>query len=414
MGSVLVIGGGAAGLAAAIAAAECGDTVTVAEKMDRVGKKILATGNGRCNLMNTGAPRYPGNAAFAADVLSHCGAEAQKAFWEHLGLRLRQEEAGRVYPVSSQASSVLDALRLQLTALHVRVVTGVSITALQRENDGWTALSADGQQFRANRVIISGGGCAQPKLGSDGSALRLLTNLGCPATPFAPALTQIITDSTPIKGLSGIRVKAQVAVIDRKSVLHEEDGELLFADYGVSGVCVMQCARYAKDGRVLRVSLVKGMGFADAGDFRRELHHRRKNWAQRPMAELLTGLCVPRLSAALMRQADWRVTESSLCGQMTADMAERLTKTADAWLLPIRGVKGFESAQVASGGASVADFDPATLQNRRLPGLYAAGEVLDVDGDCGGFNLMFAFGSGILAGLDGRNAPWTHENAQKS
>lgn len=170
MGSVLVIGGGAAGLAAAIAAAECGDTVTVAEKMDRVGKKILATGNGRCNLMNTGAPRYPGNAAFAADVLSHCGAEAQKAFWEHLGLRLRQEEAGRVYPVSSQASSVLDALRLQLTALHVRVVTGVSITALHRENDGWTALSADGQQFRANRVIISGGGCAQPKLGSDGSA----------------------------------------------------------------------------------------------------------------------------------------------------------------------------------------------------------------------------------------------------
>lgn len=132
------------------------------------------------------------------------------------------------------------------------------------------------------------------------------------------------------------------------------------------------------------------------------------------MAEMLTGLCVPRLSAALMRQADWRVTESSLCGQMTADMAERLTKTADAWLLPIRGVKGFESAQVASGGAAVADFDPATLQNRRLPGLYAAGEVLDVDGDCGGFNLMFAFGSGILAGLDGRNAPWIHENAQKS
>lgn len=132
------------------------------------------------------------------------------------------------------------------------------------------------------------------------------------------------------------------------------------------------------------------------------------------MAEMLTGLCVPRLSAALMRQADWGVRESSLCGQMTADMAERLTKTADAWLLPIRGVKGFESAQVASGGASVADFDPATLQNRRLPGLYAAGEVLDVDGDCGGFNLMFAFGSGILAGLDGRNVPWTHENAQKS
>lgn len=412
MGSVLVIGGGAAGLAAAIAAAECGDSVTVLEKMDRVGKKILATGNGRCNLMNTGAPRYPGNAAFAADVLAHCGASEQKSFWEHLGLRLRQEEAGRVYPVSAQASSVLDALRLQLAALHVRVVTGASIMALNCENDGWTAISADGQRFRANRVIVCGGGCAQPKLGSDGSALRLLTSLGCSATPFAPALTQIITDAAPLKGLSGIRVKAQVAVLDGKNVLHEEDGELLFADYGVSGVCVMQCARYAREGRNLRVSLTKGMGFADAGEFRRELHRRRKDWAQRPMTELLTGLCVPRLAAALMRQADWHVAESSLCGQMTADMAERLTKTVDAWMLPIRGVKGFESAQVASGGAAVADFDPATMANRRVPGLYAAGEVLDVDGDCGGFNLMFAFGSGILAGLDGRNAPWTPQNTK--
>ena len=409
MGSVLVIGGGAAGLAAAIAAAECGESVTLLEKMDRVGKKILATGNGRCNLMNTGAPRYPGNAAFAAQVLEKCGAAEQRAFWEHLGLRLRQEEAGRVYPVSAQASSVLDALRLQLSALRVSVRTGVAVVALCGENGGWTAIAADGTRYCADRVIVCGGGCAQPKLGSDGSALKLLTAAGCVATPFAPALTQIITDAAPLKGLSGIRVKAQVAVVDGKNVLHEEDGELLFADYGVSGVCVMQCARYARAGRMLRVSLLRGMGFADASEFRRELHHRRKAWAQRPMQELLTGLCVPRLAAALMRQAGWRLREDSLCGQMTADMAEQLTRTADAWLLAIHGVKGFESAQVASGGASVQAFEPATLEHRRQRGLFAAGEVLDVDGDCGGFNLMFAFGSGILAGLNGKNAPWTQK-----
>lgn len=409
MGSVLVIGGGAAGLAAAIAAAECGESVTILERMDRVGKKILATGNGRCNLMNTGEPRYPGNGAFAEKVLEKCGVSAQKAFWEHLGLRLRQEEAGRVYPVSAQASSVLDALRLQLNALRVEVRTGVSVTRLRGERDGWAATTADGTRYFGHRMIVCGGGCAQPKLGSDGSALKLLTDVGCSATPFAPALTQIITDAAPLKGLSGIRVKAQVAVMDGKNVLHEEDGELLFADYGVSGVCVMQCARFAREGRMVRVSLRKGMGFKDAGEFRRELHRRRKEWADRPMTELLTGLCVPRLSAALMRQAGWTVREESLCGQMTADMAEQLTRTVDAWLLPIRGVKGFESAQVASGGASVQEFDPATMENRRLKGLFAAGEVLDVDGDCGGFNLMFAFGSGILAGLNGKTAPWTQD-----
>lgn len=405
MERVLVIGGGAAGLAAAISAAECGDRVTMLERMDRVGKKLLATGNGRCNLMNTGAQRYPGGAEFAAKVLEKCGVSEQTAFWHHLGLRLRQEEAGRVYPVSAQASSVLDALRLALDALNVRVETETAAERLEKTASGWTVYAGE-KRFSADRVIVCGGGQAQPKLGSDGSALRLLTALGCEARPFAPALTQIVTDTSAIRGLSGIRVKASVAVMQGRQVLHAEEGELLFADYGVSGVCVMQCARFAHPGDTLCITLLQGMGFADGAEFRRELHWRRKAWAARPMTELLTGLCVPRLALALLRQSGWDSRRETCCGDMSAATVDRLTKLVQAWPLPIQGVRGFDQAQVSSGGASVAAFDPQTLSSLRFPGLHAAGEVLDVDGDCGGYNLMFAFGSGILAGCNGRKQPW--------
>ncbi len=405
MERVIVVGGGAAGMAAAIAASSCGDSVTLLERMDRIGKKLLATGNGRCNLMNTGAHRYPGGGAFADAVLAQYGIEEQRRFWQHLGLRLREEEAGRVYPVSGQASTVLDALRMMLDSLHVNVMTGVTVTHLDRQTHGWT-VTTDSGALQADRVIVAGGGRAQPKLGSDGSALMLLKGVGCAVKPFAPALTQIVTDTSPIRGLSGIRVKADVAVMENGSAVHREQGELLFADYGVSGVCAMQCARYAAAGRTLRISLTHGMGFESAAALQQELLRRKADWKTRPLADVLTGLCVPRLAAALMRSASWRDTGKSTCGQMTSTMAERLVNIIDDWDIAIQGVKGFESAQVCFGGAQVSAFNPQTMESRTNRGLHAVGEVLDVDGDCGGFNLMFAFGSGIIAGLNGRNAPW--------
>ena len=405
MERVIVVGGGAAGMAAAIAAASCGDSVTVLERMDRVGKKLLATGNGRCNLMNAGAHRYPGGGTFADAVLAQCGIEEQRRFWQYLGVRLREEEAGRIYPVSGQASTVLDALRMMMDSLHVNVKTGVNVRHLDRQAHGWTVMTDSGT-LQAERVIVAGGGRAQPKLGSDGSALMLLKDVGCAVRPFAPALTQIVTDTAAIRGLSGIRVKAEIAVMENGSAVHQEQGELLFADYGVSGVCAMQCARYASAGRTLRISLTHGMGFVNAAELRQELLRRKMGWKMRPLADVLTGLCVPRLAAALMRAAAWRDTAKCTCGQMTRAMAEQLAKIIDGWDIVIQGVKGFESAQVCVGGAQVSAFNPQTMESKAEHGLHAVGEVLDVDGDCGGFNLMFAFGSGIIAGLNGRKAPW--------
>ena len=401
---VLVIGGGAAGMAAAVAAGLCGDRVAVLERMDRVGKKLLATGNGRCNLMNTGPLRYPGGPALAASVLTYCGAREQTAFWRFLGLMLREEDGGRIYPASGQASSVLDTLRLAMAACSVSVETGIAVQRMARQGHDFAACSGD-RTWHARRIIIAGGGCAQPKLGSDGSAWQLLTPFGHRLTDPRPALTQIITDTAPIRGLSGIRVRCRVAILDGGRTLHEEAGELLFADYGVSGVCVMQCARYAAPGTTLRIDLSAGMGFASEADATHELRRRRSLYAALPLDQLLTGLCVSRLASSLCQAAGIRWKDRSIASLTDAEIAH-LARTIAAFDLSVRGVKSFDSAQVTAGGLDGAGFDPHTLESRYQPGLHACGEMLDVDGDCGGYNLMFAFGSGILAGLNGRQAPW--------
>ena len=406
MSSVIVIGGGAAGIAAAIASAACGDQVTLLERMDRIGRKILATGNGRCNLMNVGVQRYPGGSGLAEEVLNRCGIKEQNEFWAHLGLRMRVEEAGRVYPVSGMASTVLDTLRLALDGYHVDVHTEVHVTGVFKARHGWTVMAGE-QKWKADRVIVAGGGCTQPKLGSDGSAWPLLTAMGHHLVQPKPALTQIITETKPIKGLSGIRAKTTVRITQGRNEKHRESGELLFADYGVTGVCVMQCARYAEVGDVIHIDLAKAMGFDGADGFRAELLRRRRAWGKKYLqTELMTGLCVSRLAQALFTAVGMNATQRMTCDRLTDEEIDCLTAKAVDFTLTVKGCKGFDSAQVTAGGIAVDEFDPDNLESRLAPGIHAVGELLDVDGDCGGFNLMFAFASGILAGLNGRPVPW--------
>lgn len=408
MSSVIVIGGGAAGMTAAIAAAMCGDEVTVLERMDRVGKKILATGNGRCNLMNTGELRYPGGSNLAGSVLSVMGADKQQRFWQHLGLRLRQEDGGRVYPISGAASTVLDTLRHAMRVHDVQVLTGVHVTDIRCSKRGWTVIAGE-ERFTADRIIAAGGGCAQPKLGSDGSLWPIMTRLGHTLVPARPALTQVMTDTAPIRGLSGIRLRTRLRITRGKEEKYTEAGELLFADYGVTGVCVMQCARYAAPGDTLHIDLARALGFDTTDDMLSELKRRKALWkgAQDMTAlDFLTGLCVPKVAQCLLRAAGVEHPQTDSSHVLSDRILESIVHCAEDFKLEIRGVKGFENAQVTAGGLDVSDFDAGTLESRLCPGLHAAGEMLDVDGDCGGYNLMFAFGSGILAGLNNRPIPW--------
>lgn len=392
---VLIIGGGASGLAAAIVAARKGAQVTLLERGDRVGKKLLATGNGRCNLANLGAPAYFGDPAFARAVLERMPARQVLAFFESVGLPTRADSAGRVYPGCNQAAAVLDALRAQLQMLGVRVITQAEVTALRRREAAWQALTAR-ESHTADAVLVCCGGLAAPKLGAV-NAYGLLTAQGCRLIAPAPALTPLETEKAAVKGLSGLRLPATLTLCGREPVAAAQ-GEALFADYGVSGVCAMQLAREA--GRLLR----RGGPATLYIDFSPTLG--LSDYRMERVPPRVPGHNEAALAAWLRRRAALLPGEDPLLGALPRLLREKLAKFPArdlprllcAYPLPVTGVRGFDQAQVTQGGIDCRDFDPATLAHRRLPGLYACGEILNVDGDCGGFNLQFAFASGLLAG----------------
>ena len=392
--SVLVVGGGAAGLMAAICAARKGAKVTLLEKMDRVGKKILATGNGRCNVMNVGSHRFHGDAAFAQKVLAQADAKKVAAFFESLGLSLREEEEGRVYPASGLSSSVLDVLRLGCARYGVETVCGAPVQRVERLVQGWAAY-AQNVRYSGDALIITGGGCAAPKLGSDGSAYALLQSQGHTLVAVKPAITQLRTELEPIRGLSGIRVQAEITLSKGDKAVARERGEILFTEYGVSGVAAMQLSRDAEGG-VLHINLTPAMNL-NADMLPTYFLGRAELLNTAPLEQFFLGLMHSRLGMAVMKRAGVGPL-SRPCASLSRAELTALCSTVLDFALAITGVQGFDSAQVTAGGIDTRDFDPKTMASRLHPGLYAAGEVLNVDGDCGGYNLLFAWASGMLAG----------------
>ena len=406
--TVLIIGGGASGLAAAIVAARHGARVTLLERGDRVGKKLLATGNGRCNLANLGEPCYFGDAAFAAAVLARMPVSGVLRFFADIGLPTRPDAAGRVYPGCNQAAAVLDVLRMQLDALGVRVQTQTEALSLRRKGSGWIVRTNQGD-LTADQVILCCGGLAAPKLGAV-NAYRLLTDLGCRLIPPAPALSPIETETAPLKGLSGLRLPVILTLCQGEAPVACAQGEALFADYGISGVCAMQLARDAwallKKGKkpMLYVDFSPTLGICD--------YVMGRQTAGDPLAHLPDA----------QRWLDARQGmpgPDKLLGALPRLLREKLQKAAPgdlprllcAYPLAVTGVRGFDQAQVTQGGIDTADFDPATLEHCRLPGLRVCGEMLNVDGDCGGYNLQFAFATGLLAGAAAAQAEPQRSNA---
>lgn len=421
--NVLIIGCGAAGAAAAIAAAEQGHSVTVLDRNRKPLKKLGVTGNGRGNLMNNGPLRYYGDAAFAEAVLTHLPPAEVAAFLESCGISLVTEEAGRVYPAANLASVAVDGLLARMAQLGVEILPCTAAERIQPEKSGFTVYATQteyapdqqkangkvkkgealGQRslvLKAHRVIVAAGGAAAPAHGTDGTAYGLLTALGHALRPVSPALCALLTDTRPLKGLSGKRVRAELRLAAADGhLLHQSSGEALFADDGVSGIAAMQLARFYEPGCILHMDLRPSLmsdGSADAAAWlqdRRERLLRQESGDMPTLARLLTGSTQPVLQAALCRMAGLTEKEPATDGAIG-----RLAAAITAFSLPVTGVRGFDQAQVTAGGLLCSGFDPATLESRLVPGLYAAGEMLDVDGDCGGYNLMFAFACGLLAG----------------
>ena len=398
MNDVIVIGGGAAGLIAATAAAERHKTVILLEKSDRVGRKILASGNGRCNLMNYGEERYFGDSGFAHLVLEKCSANNIAAFFNRYGLLLKEESDGRVYPVTNQAASVVSVLKNAMKINGVNVCLKSHVISVDKKEKLFHVRTEDGKQYQSDSLIIACGGAAQPKLGGCRDGYDILSGLGHTLIPVSPSLVPVNTDLKSISGLSGIRIRCGVRLLQNGRLIHTEDGEVLFTDYGISGICIMQCARFlSANNSVIELDMLKHI-FSDLSDIREELRRRRIIFGSCSPLWLLNGIVPEKIAYAVLKQAGF-----PLRGETAADAddtaIEKIISAASSYRIMVSGSRGIEYAQVTAGGMDCAEFDPCTLESRIIPGLFAAGEVLNVDGDCGGYNLMFAFASGYLAGL---------------
>ena len=398
MTDVIIIGGGASGMMAALTAAEHGRRVTLLERQSRVGRKLLATGNGRCNLTNynTSPARYHGeDGGFCAYALRAFDVGSTLQYFASLGLLTVNEDSGRVYPMSNMAGSVLDVLRYGLEHPRIEVRTGQVVTAVKRTAEVFT-VRTETDAFTAGKLILAAGGCAGSKVGGVMDGYRLAKALGHHRTALYPSLVQLKTDPTYPRALKGVKAECGITVLRGSGTVMENRGEVLFTEYGVSGPAIFDISRAVATGGE---GLVCALDFFPDWDLREVLdwlRMRRQTMQAHEASTLLVGSCHTRLGQMLCKAAGFT---SQPAADLTDSDLERIARQAKHFALPITGTCGFDQAQVTAGGLCTDEFDPETMGSRLVPGLYACGEVLDVDGDCGGFNLQWAWSSGHLAGL---------------
>ena len=398
MNTVIVIGGGASGILAALTAAENkNNRVLLLERQQRIGRKLLATGNGRCNLTNTGAApeNYHGeNPAFAVPALEAFPPQAALDFFHGLGLLTQEEEGGRVYPLSNSANSVLDVLRSALDKAGVEQRCSCTVRNVRREKQGFT-VELENERLHGDRLILACGGAAGAKLGGVMDGYQLAKALGHKRTGLYPALVQLLTEPDYPRALKGVRVQCSLRLKRKAFLLAKARGELQFTETGVSGPAAFDLSRAAAtggEGLSLHIALLP----QKAGELKELLRQRKEQYPELPASEILTGMLHNRLGRMLVRQAGLNAAlPLRALGQSDLD---KLAAVLLDLKLPVRGTEDFDHAQVTAGGVKTGGFNPETLESWFVPGLFVCGEVLDVDGDCGGYNLQWAWSSGHLAG----------------
>lgn len=399
---VLVVGGGAAGMMAAIAARRQGAEVTILERNPRIGKKILATGNGRCNFtnINTDINCYQGcNPKFAYSVLANFGVANTIDFFTELGIAHKVEDFGKVFPMSDQASSILDVLRHELEEIGVKVICDAFVKDIDKKKGVFHVRLADGSTVQGDRVVVATGGKAMPASGSDGNGYELLTRLGHTLVDIFPALVQLKLAGTFFKQIQGVKFVGTAEILHHNRSVAADRGDILFANYGVSGPPILQISRKAgellqrNEEAVLKITIIDTMS-------REQLDsHLLERFNSRPGKTVefsLVGLVNKRLIPVLLKEAaiDLKKTAGTLSAKERARIVDMLTD----WRFLVKGTKGWSSAQVTAGGINTDEINPRTMESKLVPGLFLAGEIVDIDGLCGGFNLQWAWSSGYVAG----------------
>lgn len=399
---VCIIGGGASGMVAGITAGRNGAEVTILEKNPRVGKKILATGNGRCNLtnINIDISRYHGNhPEFVYGPFARFGCEKAIEFFEGLGIYHKVEPEGKVFPASYQSSSILDVLRYELDNLGVRVICETQVSNI-RKGDYFEITDSDGRKFIADRVILAPGGKAGPEFGSDGSGYALAKKMGHRIVDPFPALVQLKLSSGFLKQIQGIKFNGTAEIISGGRMIRREAGEILFTDYGISGPPVLQLSRCAseclKKNEKVWIKVIM-IDYLSETDLQNLLSERFTSGPDKPLSFSFVGFINKKLVPVILKEAG--IEDINKPAAAVSSMERNsIARILQDWRFEITGTNPWSSAQVTAGGVDVKEIDSKTMESKLIPGLYFSGEIVDIDGDCGGYNLQWAWTSGYIAG----------------
>lgn len=398
---IIIVGGGAAGMMAAISAKLNGAEVVLLERNDRVGKKLLATGNGRCNYTNRKLTikNYHGtNPKFAYSGLSQFNVDKTIEFFENLGITPAIESNGKVFPLSFQSSSMLDVLRYEIENEGIKLITDAYVCDIIK-NKKFIVKLKDGRNFQGDRVILATGGMALPSSGSDGNGYKLCETLGHSTINVFPGLVQLKLEGDSFKGLNGTKFLGKAGIyIDNKLIL-EDTGDILFTSYGISGPPILQLSRTAlynirqgKDVEV-RVSIIHTKTVEELYEY---LVYRFSLMFKKTIEVALIGLINKRLILPILKEVN--IDKNKNSANLSKEEIRRLAKLLLSWSFKVIGSQPWANAQVTAGGVNTKEINNKTMESKIQSGLYIVGELVDIDGDCGGYNLQWAWSSGYIAG----------------
>lgn len=401
---IIVVGAGASGIMTAITSKDRGLEVAILEGSNRIGKKILTTGNGRCNITN----KYSNienfhslNNNFPKDVLNNFTVNDTLNFFKSIGLPLVELEEGKMFPLSLQASSVLDILRFALEERNIPIHLDTKINKVKYEKNIFKIFTKESEIYTCDKLVLSCGGSSAPNTGSDGSGYALAKTLGHTIISPVPGLVQLKLDYPKLKAISGIKFQGSVEAFSNSVLIRKEYGELLFTDYGISGPPILQISSlisrdlYNKQQIILKVDMFPHMNYESMKEF---LDNHFGVFGYRSISESLIGILNKKLIPILLKEAQIADIHKP-CFDLSWKERENILNLVKSWKFNVYDTNSFANSQVTCGGIDTTEVSSITLESNKIKNLFFTGEILDVNGDCGGFNLQWAWSSGYTVGM---------------